>query len=353
MQKYRLQLMSDLNVAENWYKVMTKRDFYVKPLDKSVRWSVGQPLGLLSSFPSFALWHHDIIQFAANYKRFHSGKPLKFFKNYRLLGDDVVIYDKEVAQRYQILMRTIGISINMAKSVIGNKDSNQIEFAKRLALRGQEMSSIKPNILNKNNILNMLDLVDILRERDFITSDVNHYDLLRVLGSKDLQRLKYLFWLRSPVSAPLIVIREGKDTLEITREEMMQRIITKRTQNIIDKAMKIKAFDYCQALPELTKRFKSIGVPLSDTAWDNKTIGDLSPLHPIVLSLTQTSRELQFLMFTVLDDLEPETVSPVEYLPVVSIKSYFSDLSTTRGYLSKILLECYHEALDEDRSNQT
>jgi hypothetical protein len=349
MQKYRLQLMSDLNVAESWYKVMTKRDFYVKPLDKSIRWSVGQPLGLLSSFPSFALWHHDIIQFAANYKRFNSGKPLKFFKNYRLLGDDVVIYDEEVAQRYQTLMRTIGISINMAKSVIGDKDSNQIEFAKRLALRGQEMSSIKHNILNKNNILNMLDLVDILRERDFITSDVNHYDLLRVLGSKDLQRLKYLFWLRSPMSAPLIVIREGKDTLEITREEMMQRIITKRTQNIIDKAMKIKAFDYCQALPELDKRFKSIGVPLSDTAWDNKTIGDLSPLHPIVLSLTQTSRELQFLMFTVLDDLEPETVSPVEYLPVVSIKSYFSDLSTTRGYLSKILLECYHEALDEDR----
>lgn len=66
MQKFRLQLMSNLHVADSWYKVMTKRDFFIKATGQSVRWSVGQPLGLLSSFPSFALWHHDIVQFAAN-----------------------------------------------------------------------------------------------------------------------------------------------------------------------------------------------------------------------------------------------------------------------------------------------
>jgi hypothetical protein len=66
MQKFRLRLMSNLHVAENWYRVMTKRNFYIKATGQSVRWAVGQPLGLLSSFPSFALWHHDIVQFAAN-----------------------------------------------------------------------------------------------------------------------------------------------------------------------------------------------------------------------------------------------------------------------------------------------
>jgi len=193
MQRYRLQLMGGLHVADNWYKVMTKRNFFIKPLNKSVRWSVGQPLGLLSSFPSFALWHHDIIQFAANYERFSNGKPLKFFKNYKLLGDDVVIYDEEVALRYQSLMSQIGISINLAKSVIGDKDNNQIEFAKRLALRGQEMSSIKHNILQKSSEIHLLDLVDLLRERDFIAPDTDHHILHQVLKSKDLLRLKYLF----------------------------------------------------------------------------------------------------------------------------------------------------------------
>lgn len=66
MQKIRLELMSNLHVAEGWYQIMTKRDFYVKATGENIRWKVGQPLGLLSSFPSFALWHHDIVQFAAN-----------------------------------------------------------------------------------------------------------------------------------------------------------------------------------------------------------------------------------------------------------------------------------------------
>jgi hypothetical protein len=352
MQKYRLQLMSNLSVADNWYKVMTKRNFFIKPLKKSVRWEVGQPLGLLSSFPSFSLWHHDIIQFAANYKRFHNGLPLKFFKQYRLLGDDVVIYDKEVARRYQDLMSKIGVKINLTKSVIGDEENSQIEFAKRLALRGQEMSSIKHNILNKNSQIHMLDLVDILRERDFIAPDTDHYGLSQILKSEDLQRFKYIFWLRNNVDAPL-EIKEGSSTFCLTREEMMQRIVTKRTQNIIDKAMKIKSLDMERDLPDILKGFKSICVPCSDKALADRSIGDLSGSHPIVLSLTQTSRELQFLMFTVLDDLEPGTVSPVEYLPVVSIKSYFSDLSTTRSYLSKILLECFHEALDEKRLKKT
>jgi hypothetical protein len=352
MQKYRLQLMSNLSVADNWYKVMTKRNFFIKPLKKSVRWEVGQPLGLLSSFPSFSLWHHDIIQFAANYKRFHNGLPLKFFKQYRLLGDDVVIYDKEVARRYQDLMSKIGVKINLTKSVIGDEENSQIEFAKRLALRGQEMSSIKHNILNKNSQVHMLDLVDILRERDFIAPDTDHYGLSQILKSEDLQRFKYIFWLRNNVDAPL-EIKEGSSTFCLTREEMVQRIITKRTQNIIDKAMKIKSLDMERDLPDILKGFKSICVPCSDKALADRSIGDLSGSHPIVLSLTQTSRELQFLMFTVLDDLEPGTVSPVEYLPVVSIKSYFSDLSTTRSYLSKILLECFYEALDEKRLKKT
>jgi hypothetical protein len=81
MQRHRLNLMygRQYSLGDIWLKVMTHRDFFIKSLNVSVRWEVGQPLGLLSSFPSFALWHHDIVQYAYNHKRIMNGKPLRFF----------------------------------------------------------------------------------------------------------------------------------------------------------------------------------------------------------------------------------------------------------------------------------
>jgi hypothetical protein len=344
MQKYRLELMANRHVADSWYRVMTKRDFFVKATGQSVRWKVGQPLGLLSSFPSFALWHHDIVQFAANWENIHKGRPLRFFKQYRILGDDIVVYNREVARRYQWLLKKVGLTINLTKSVIGDKMNSQIEFAKRLALRGKEMSSIKHNILSKTNIYDMLELVDLLCKRDYISPDTGHHGLSRIIKSDDLRRLQYICWLRWS-SEPTFTC--GNSDLTITREDIMQRIITKRTSKIIEKAMKIRPLDMEREYPNLVKGFKSIGVSCDEKTLADRSIGDLSGSHPCVLGLTQTSRELQFLMFTVLDDLEPNTVSPVEYLPVVSTQSYFHDRKDVRRYLSEILLECFQEALDE------
>jgi hypothetical protein len=341
--------MSNLNVADSWYSVMTKRDFYIKATGQSVRWSVGQPLGLLSSFPSFALWHHDIVQFAANWENIHKGKPLRFFKQYRLLGDDIVIFNKEVARRYQWLLKKFGLSINLQKSVIGDFVNSQIEFAKRLSLRGKEMSSIKYNILSKNDIHSILDLVELLHKRDFISTDTGHYGLSRIMKSDDLRRLQYILWLRLS-SEPTLTC--GNSDLTVNREDIIQRIISKRTANIIKKAMEITPLDMETEFPRLVGGFKSIDVSCNEKTLIDRSIGDLNGSHPIVLALTQTSRELQFLMFTVLDDLEPDTVSPVEYLPVVSSRSYYHDRKAANRYLSEIILECFQEALDEQSQSK-
>jgi hypothetical protein len=234
----------------------------------------------------------------------------------------------------------------MTKSVIGDSRKSQIEFAKRLALEGNEMSPIKYNILSKNDKLSLLDLIELLHKRDYISPDAAHYGLSRILKSEDLQLLQYMLWLRVSV-APYLDIQRGNVTLRLTREEMMQRIITKRTANIIKKAMEIKPLDMETEFPHLVRGFKSIGVSCSEKTLADRSIGNLSGSHPIVLALTQTSRELQFLMFAVLDDLEPDTVAPIEYLPIVSSRSYYSDRKAANRYLSEILLECYHEALDE------
>jgi hypothetical protein len=338
--------MYNLHVAESWYQVMTNRDFYIKATGQSVRWKVGQPLGLLSSFPSFALWHHDIVQFSANWENYHGGKPLRFFKQYRILGDDIVIFNTKVARRYQWLLKKVGLEINLQKSVIGDSVKSQIEFAKRLSLNGMEMSSIKHNILTKNGIHDMLDLVELMGQRGFIFSDTGHYGLSRILKSEDLRRLQYILWLRLS-SDPTLTC--GKSDLIITREDIINRIMLKRTENIIKKATEVEPLDMETMFPRLVSGLTSAGVPCNEKTLADRSIGDLSNSHPIVLALTQTSRELQFLMFTVLDDLLPDTVAPVEYLPVVSCSSYYVGRKTVNRFLSKIILECFQDALDEQR----
>jgi len=172
---------------------MTQRFFQIRNTGEMVKWEVGQPLGLLSSFPSFSLWHHDIIQYCANRENLRRGKPLRFFRKYRLLGDDVVIYDKKVARIYQsVLSHEVGISINMSKSITGSKEKSQIEFTKRLALNGIEMSSIKRNIMMKSDKHSLLDLFNVLLERDFIAPDTGHYDLSSVLSSVDRDLFSFI-----------------------------------------------------------------------------------------------------------------------------------------------------------------
>jgi len=257
-----------------------------------------------------------------------------------------VIFNTKVARRYQWLLKKIGLEINLQKSVIGDSVRSQIEFAKRLSLNGMEMSSIKHNILTKNGIHDMLDLVELLGKRDFTFSDTGHYGLSRILKSEDLQRLQYILWLRLS-SEPTFTC--GNSDLTITREDIIHRIMLKRTDNIIKKATEIKPLDMETEFPRLVSGLNSAGVSCNEKTLADRSIGDLSNSHPIVLALTQTSRELQFLMFSVLDDLEPDTVAPVEYLPVVSSSSYYSDRKTVNRYLSQLILECFQEALDEQK----
>jgi hypothetical protein len=140
LQTFRLELLGGRVLGEAWLSIMTDRTFLVKKTGKKLRWEVGQPLGLLSSFPSFSLFHHDVVQFAYCRCRARKGLPLKFFRDYRLLGDDIVILNKEVADEYQFLIQDVfGVAINKSKSVIGDSKNSQMEFTKRLASNGKEL----------------------------------------------------------------------------------------------------------------------------------------------------------------------------------------------------------------------
>jgi len=80
-------------------------------------------MGALSSWAMLALTHHFIVQFAA-LKSGYRG----WFPYYVVLGDDIVIFDDDVATEYRHIMSDLGVEIGLAKSL---DSSEYFEFAKR------------------------------------------------------------------------------------------------------------------------------------------------------------------------------------------------------------------------------
>jgi len=132
VQKLVMEYLYNPDVAENWSRVVAELPFRT-PCGKEIHYKVGQPLGLYSSWPVFSLSHHVIVQLAAK----RAGKNLPF-EQYALLGDDIVICDKDTALNYHSLItETLGISISASKTLVGD---NILSFASRYFYKGKEFS---------------------------------------------------------------------------------------------------------------------------------------------------------------------------------------------------------------------
>lgn len=115
--------------------------------EQYVKYSVGQPMGAYSSWAMLAVTHHVIVQIAA----VQCGFKVNTFKQYCILGDDIVINNDRVASVYVQLMETLGVKINTSKSIISY---DVVEFAKRWLTPYGEISPLGPgNVLNctRNN----------------------------------------------------------------------------------------------------------------------------------------------------------------------------------------------------------
>jgi hypothetical protein len=100
----------------------------------AVKYAAGQPMGALSSWAMLALTHHIMVRMAALRLGYRE------FSLYLVLGDDLVIADKSVANMYLAIAKEWDIEINMSKSVIS--DNGSLEFAKRFVYKYQDVSGI-------------------------------------------------------------------------------------------------------------------------------------------------------------------------------------------------------------------
>jgi hypothetical protein len=231
----------------------------------------------------------------------------------------------------------------MTKSVIGDSKKSQIEYTKRLSLQGKEMSSIKHNILTKSSMQNMLELIDILYERDFISPDTRHYGVYSFLSSKEQIQFSFMLWVRSRCEAPFNWITPP---LSIDRETFNQRFKELRSQKLMEKTALIDKY-LNEALP-IDEYFKKSSLPYSAKALglEGYESNNLK-LHPLVWAINQTGLDLSIALSTIWDEQSPD-VAPVEYLPIVSSKSYFhTPRKASTEYVSGLLLDIFKELSNE------
>lgn len=160
------KLTNSSEFGNAWKNLIADRDFIF--LGKKVKWSVGQPLGAYSSWPSFALCHHLVVKLAAKRAKITSPK-------YRILGDDVVIVGTPLANHYISIMTELGVKFSAVKSVTG---PNRAEFAKRIFLKGNEISPL-PIKLIQSSLSNFL-LCKTLHET-LLQKSSNHGSLPSIL----------------------------------------------------------------------------------------------------------------------------------------------------------------------------
>jgi hypothetical protein len=68
-------------------------------------------------------------------------KEDKWFENYEVLGDDIVIFDPKVADLYvKIMEGDLDVKCNISKSLVA-PDRPVIEFAKRTSIGNDEVSA--------------------------------------------------------------------------------------------------------------------------------------------------------------------------------------------------------------------
>lgn len=114
-----------------WRRIMVGFPFQLP--DKSmISYSAGNPMGAYSSWNSFALSHHFVMYYCCKLLKMNwSEAP------YVILGDDVLIRHKCLAECYMDVVRSLGLEISVSKT---HSSKHFREFAKRVFYDDRELT---------------------------------------------------------------------------------------------------------------------------------------------------------------------------------------------------------------------
>ncbi|KAF3618141.1 hypothetical protein FXO37_34327 [Capsicum annuum] len=117
---------------------------------------IGAPLGFYRDCPTFALTHHLVIWFVA--AQVYPGVP---FTRYAILGDDIIIEDEPVAERYHELILPLNVQFLLEKSLVSSV--GDLEFAKWFFLRGVTEKFFPVSCHMLRSLVSSISLVPVMR----------------------------------------------------------------------------------------------------------------------------------------------------------------------------------------------
>lgn len=189
------------------------------PHNRSYLWySVGQPMGAYSSWAALAISHHMLIRYSAFLTK------QAWTDAYVVLGDDVVISNKEIAEKYISLLTSLGVTISPGKSVLPERQKHgySAEFAKQILYCGQDFTPISPKLLEEiydNHFTwKFIELLQVVKEKYGWTILSNSEciwlpsplkDLWTSLPRKSLKKLKVLISFPDGPFGLLKEVQEG------------------------------------------------------------------------------------------------------------------------------------------------
>jgi hypothetical protein len=135
-----LSFLTNRRFAETWRDLLILPRYYTRPVTviprgDALKYGSGQPMGLYSSWATFSICHHILVQQAARRAGYKGWYPW-----YALLGDDIVILGEDVAGAYKELCDRLQVKIGIAKSLISTNGT--FEFAKRFYYKGENCSPV-------------------------------------------------------------------------------------------------------------------------------------------------------------------------------------------------------------------
>nr|DBA06311.1 TPA_asm: RdRp [Polycarpa mytiligera associated mitovirus 1] len=130
----------DTVIAKDW----------VLPADGGrIRWKVGQPMGFGPSFHLATVSHHLVVDVLARRLRLPTDEYCV------IVGDDIAISNKDLAEAYHKFMVSIGVEINLQKSMISDKYA---EFCgKVISAKGINPSTKVKEITNQSQLLKSIE----------------------------------------------------------------------------------------------------------------------------------------------------------------------------------------------------
>lgn len=131
LQKRVLAKVIGIEKTEAWARLLVGYGYTTRGLHSTINYGAGQPMGAYSSWCAMALTHHVLVAVSA----LRANHP--HFRDYAILGDDLVIANAAVATEYRKLLSDLDMPISDVKTHVS---SDTYEFAKRWIHKGVEIT---------------------------------------------------------------------------------------------------------------------------------------------------------------------------------------------------------------------